>query len=142
MAEMLSDPPVFLAQEVGSTIGEDGLHHPTVVIDVSNNPEVADLPRVHAIDGMGDVSTAAIRTGDAVVLGVQLTRPVTAAFAVVFDLTMHEQFLNEVADANSLTFATTSPSEASTNQPLWLSVDIDGERLREALANSIEPDEL
>jgi hypothetical protein len=91
---------------------------------------------------MGDVSTAAIRTGDAVVLGVQLTRPVTAAFAVAFALTMHEQFLNEVADANSLTFATTSPADAGFDQPLWLSVDIDGERLRAALANSIEPDEL
>ena len=142
MADAPSDPPVFLAQDVGSTIGEDGCHHPTVVIDVSNNPEVADLPRVHAIDGIGDVSTAAIRTGDAVVLGVQLTRPVTAAFAVVFDFTMHEQFLNEVADAHSLTFATTSPADASVDQPLWLSVDIDGERLREALANPIKPGEL
>lgn len=142
MADAPSDPPVFLAQDVGSTIGEDGRHHPTVVIDVSNNPEVADLPRVHAIDGIGDVSTAAIRTGDAVVLGVQLTRPVTAAFAVVFDFTMHEQFLNEVADAHSLTFATTSPADASLDQPLWLSVDIDGECLREALANPIKPGEL
>ena len=136
---MLSDPPVFFARDVGSTIGEDGIHHPTVVIDVSNNPEVADLPRVHAIDGIGDVSTAAICTGDAVVLGVQLTRPVTAAFAVVFDLKMHGQFLNEVADANSLTFATTSPADAGLDQPLWLSVDIDGDLLREALKNSIEP---
>ena len=139
VADALSDPPVFLALDVGSTVGEDGLHHPTVVIDVSNNPEVADLPRVHAIDGIGDVSTAAIRTGDAVVLGVQLTRPVTAAFAVVFDLKMHGQFLNEVADANSLTFATTSPAVAGLDQPLWLSVDIDVDLLREALKNSIEP---
>lgn len=88
---MLSDPPVFLVEDVGSTIGEDGLHYPTVVINVSNNPEVADLPRVHATDGIGDVSTAAICTGDAVVLGVQLTRPVTAAFAVVFDLRLQDR---------------------------------------------------
>jgi hypothetical protein len=137
----LSKPPVFLARDVGSTIGEDGFHHPTVVIEVSNNPEVADLPRVHAIDGIGDVSTAVIRTGDAVVLGVQLTRPVKAAFAVVFDYTMHAQFLNEVANAKSLTFATTSPADASFDRPLWLSVDIDGERLRKALKNSVEPDD-
>jgi hypothetical protein len=131
------DPPLFVAQEVGFTVSDDGGALPTVVIDVSEHPAVSDLPRVHAIDGIGDVSTAAVRTGDAVVLGVQLSRPVTAAFAVVFDLRIHTNFLRDVAEAESLTFATTSPENAETDQPLWLSVDID----RKSLTAVIEDEE-
>ena len=130
-----SDPPLFIAQEIGYTVSDNGGALPTVVIDVSEHPAVADLPRVHAIDGIGDVSTAAVRTGDAVVLGVQLSRPVTAAFAVVFDLRLHTDFLRSVAMAESLTFATTSPESAEVDRPLWLSVDID----QEALTTVIDP---
>ena len=124
-----TEPLLFVAQDVGYTVSDDGGALPTVVIDVSEHPAVADLPRVHAIDGIGDVSTAAVRTGDAVVLGVQLSRPVTAAFAVVFDLRLHAAFLRDVAAAESLTFATTIPEHAEADRPLWLSVDIDQEAL-------------
>lgn len=124
-----TEPLLFVAQDVGYTVSDDGGALPTVVIDVSEHPAVADLPRVHAIDGIGDVSTAAVRTGDAVVLGVQLSRPVTAAFAVVFDLRLHAAFLRDVAVAESLTFATTIPEHAEADRPLWLSVDIDQEAL-------------
>ena len=124
-----TEPLLFVALEVGYTVSDNGGALPTVVIDVSEHPAVADLPRVHAIDGIGDVSTAAVRTGDAVVLGVQLSRPVIAAFAVVFDLRIHAEFLRDVAEAESLTFATTSPENAEVDRPLWLSVDIDQEAL-------------
>lgn len=124
-----TEPLLFVAQDVGYTVSDDGGALPTVVIDVSEHPAVADLPRVHAIDGIGDVSTAAVRTGDAVVLGVQLSRPVTAAFAVVFDLRLHAAFLRDVAVAESLTFATTIPEHAEADRPLWLSVDINQEAL-------------
>ena len=124
-----TEPLLFVAQDVGYSVSDDGGALPTVVIDVSEHPAVADLPRVHAIDGIGDVSTAAVRTGDAVVLGVQLSRPVTAAFAVVFDLRLHAAFLRDVAVAESLTFATTIPEHAEADRPLWLSVDINQEAL-------------
>ena len=106
---------------------------PTVTIDVSQSPEVADLARVHAVEGIGDVSTHAIRQDDAVLVGVQLTSPVQATFAVAFSYELHREFLSEVADAGSLVFATTATESAHEDRPLWLSVDIDGDALRETL---------
>lgn len=128
--------PVFVAQEIGRTLVDENKWMPTVTIDVSQSPEVADLARVHAIEGMGDVSTHAIRQDDAVVLGVQLTNPVQAIFAVAFSYAQHREFLKDVAEAGALIFATTNVENAIEDQPLWLSVDIDGSALLETLRNS------
>ena len=106
---------------------------PTVTIDVSQSPEVADLARVHALEGIGDVSTHAIRQDDTVVVGVQLTSPVQAMFAVAFSYVLHADFLKEVADTGSLIFATTNVEAAHEDRPLWLSVDIDGDALRQTM---------
>jgi hypothetical protein len=121
--------PLFIAQEIGHTLIDENVWMPTVTIDVSQFPEVADLARVHAVEGIGDVSTHAIRQDNTVVVGVQLTSPVQAMFAVAFSFALHREFLNEVADAKSLIFATTDTGSAHEEQPLWLSVDIDGEAL-------------
>lgn len=128
--------PVFVAQEIGRTLVDENKWMPTVTIDVSQSPEVADLARVHAVEGMGDVSTHAIRQDDAVVLGVQLTTPVRAVFAVAFSYAQHREFLKDVAEAGALIFATTDVENAIEDQPLWLSVDIDGSALLETLRNS------
>ena len=125
--------PLFVAQEIGHTLVDENVWMPTVTIDVSQAPEVADLARVHAVEGIGDVSTHAIREGDAVVIGVQLTSPVQAVFAVAFSYALHGEFLKEVADAGSLIFATTDAETAHEDRPLWLSVDIDGESLRQTM---------
>ena len=125
--------PFFVAQEIGRTLLEENVWMPTVTIDVSQSPEVADLARVHAIEGIGDVSTHAIRQDDTVLVGVQLTSPVQATFAVAFSYSLHQEFLNEVADAGSLVFATTATETAQEDRPLWLSVDIDGTALRQTL---------
>ena len=125
--------PLFVAQEIGRTLLDEDVWMPTVTIDVSESPEVADLARVHAVEGIGDVSTHAIRQDDAVVVGVQLTRPVRAIFAVAFSYAVHREFLNEVADAGSLIFATTDGQTAHEERPLWLSVDIDGNVLRQTI---------
>ena len=125
--------PVFVAQEIGRTLVDENKWMPTVTIDVSQSPEVADLARVHAIEGIGDVSTHAIRQDDAVVLGVQLTSPVRAIFAVAFSYAQHREFLKDVAEAGALVFATTNVEDANEDQPLWLSVDIDGSALLETL---------
>jgi hypothetical protein len=106
---------------------------PTVTIDVSQSPEVADLARVHAVEGIGNVTTHAIREDDTVLLGVQLTSPVQATFAVAFSYELHRDFLNEVADAGTLVFATTATESAREERPLWLSVFIDGATLRQTL---------
>ena len=128
--------PLFVAQEIGRTLVDENKWMPTVTIDVSQSPEVADLARVHAVEGMGDVSTHAIRQDDAVVLGVQLTSPVRAVFAVAFSYAQHREFLKDVAEAGALIFATTDVENAIEDQPLWLSVDIDGSALLETLRNS------
>ena len=130
--------PFFVAQEIGRTLLEENVWMPTVTIDVSQSPEVADLARVHAIEGIGDVSTHAIRQDDTVLVGVQLTSPVQATFAVAFSYSLHQEFLNEVADAGSLVFATTATESAHEDRPLWLSVDIDGTALRQTLAQEIK----
>ena len=128
--------PLFVAQEIGRTLVDENKWMPTVTIDVSQSPEVADLARVHAVEGIGDVSTHAIRQDDAVVLGVQLTSPVHAIFAVAFSYVQHRGFLKDVAEAGALIFATTDVENAIEDQPLWLSVDIDGSALLETLRNS------
>ena len=125
--------PLFIAQELGHTLIGENVWMPTVTIDASQFPEVADLARVHAVEGIGDVSTHAIRQDDSVVVGVQLTSPVQAMFAVAFSCALHREFLNEVADAKSLVFATTDTGSAHEEQPLWLSVDIDGDALRQIM---------
>ncbi len=125
--------PLFIAQEVGHTLIGENIWMPTVTIDVSQFPEVADLARVHAVEGIGDVSTHAIRQDNTVVVGVQLTSPVQAMFAIAFSFVLHREFLNEVADAESLIFATTDTGSAHEDQPLWLSVDIDGDALRQIM---------
>ena len=125
--------PFFVAQEIGRSLLEENVWMPTVTIDVSQSPEVADLARVHAIEGIGDVSTHAIRQDDTVLVGVQLTSPVQTTFAVAFSYSLHQEFLNEVADAGSLVFATTATESAHEDRPLWLSVDIDGDALRQTL---------
>ena len=125
--------PLFVAQEIGRTLVDENKWMPTVTIDVSESPQVADLARVHAVEGIGDVSTHAIRQDDAVVLGVQLTSPVRAIFAVAFSYAQHREFLKDVAEAGALVFATTNVEDANEDQPLWLSVDIDGGALLETL---------
>ena len=125
-----ADLPVFAAVDVGHTVTDDGVQHPTVVIDVADRPEVSDLARVHALEGIGDVHTVAMRSGDAIVLGIRMSSPVRAAFAVVFDAGVHAGFLSEVSEAGTLTIATTDPEEAARDRPVWLAVDIDGPALR------------
>ena len=125
--------PLFEALEIGRTLLDENLWMPTVTIDVSQSAEVADLARVHAVEGIGNVSTHAIRNDDTILLGVQLTSPVRATFAVVFSFVLHRDFLAEVADAGSLIFATTDTEAAHEERPLWLSVNIDGGALRQTL---------
>jgi len=125
--------PLFVAREIGRTLSDENVWLPTVTIDVSQSPDVADLARRHAVEGIGDVSTHAIREDDTIVVGVQLTSPVQAMFAVAFSYALHREFLEEVADAGSLIFATTEVEAAHEEQPLWLSVDIDGDALRQSM---------
>ncbi|MFM7537584.1 MAG: hypothetical protein ACKO91_17570 [Acidimicrobiales bacterium] len=130
----MSQPPVraIAVLDAGVTVGDDGVAYPTVVLDVAGRPDVADLARVHAIEGIGDVATSAAFTDTGVVLTVRLTRPVRAAFSIAFVLPDHFEVLVHAALAGSLLLATTAPSPEGDN-PLWLAIDLDGVRLAELL---------
>ncbi|MEM9713886.1 MAG: hypothetical protein AAGA17_16830 [Actinomycetota bacterium] len=133
----MSDTPLLPADEVGFTIDADERVWPTVSVDAASHPGVADLARVHAVEGVGDVRTTARRidgpAGALFLLGVTLSTPVRASFAVRFDLPAHREFLEAVAGVGHLVVATTDPGEVEHDRPLWLAVDLDGPALLEAL---------
>ena len=76
--------PLFVAKEIGHTLIDENVWMPTVTIDVSQSPEVADLARVHAVEGIGDVSTHAIRQDDDVaqLMGVNTLKYKVWAFVL------------------------------------------------------------
>jgi len=137
-----STPPIFAVLDTGTTVDVDGGSWPTAVIDASEHPEVRDLPRVHAVEGIGDIRTEALRipasailddTGELVLLGVRITSPVLCAFALAFSLPAQRHVLDEAADAGHLMVATTPPDRVASDQPLWLAIDLDAASLRSAL---------
>lgn len=132
-----STPPIFPVLDTGTTVDVDGGNWPTAVIDASDHPEIQDLPRVHAIEGIGDIQTEALRIpgdgGELVLLGVRITSPVLCAFALAFSLPAQRHVLDEAADAGHLMVATTPPDRVASDQPLWLAIDLDAASLRAAL---------
>lgn len=130
-------PPLFTADEIGFSVDDEGRIWPTVVIDVEGHPGIADLARVHAVEGIGDVRTTARRIHrsgtDLFLLGVALTRPVRAAFAIAFELPPHEDFLRTAAAASHLAIATTPTEHLDDHAPIWLAVDLDTDQFEAAL---------
>ncbi len=132
-------PLVVLAVlEAGTTIDASGVELPTVVVDASGHPEIADLARVHAIEGIGDIATeaAAVRAGDGAwrfFLAVIINSPVQCAFVLEFALPADRRVLDEAVAAGHLVIATTPPDRAGVDQPLWLAIDLDPRSLAAAL---------
>ncbi len=126
--------------EVGTTVGRDGITYPTAVIDAADRPDVTDLARVHAIEGVGDITTTLVPVPvDAdhtvIVLLVTLTSPVAAEFGMAFLLPEHRGVLEDAAEAGCLLIATSRPAPDGGDNPLWLAVDLDRALLLEALGN-------
>ena len=126
--------------EAGTTIDVSGAELPTVVVDATGHPEIADLARVHAVEGIGDIATeaAAVPTGDdehpwRFLLAVIMRTPVTAAFVLEFALPHDRRILEEAAAAGRLVIATTPPERAVADQPIWLAIDLDPRSLTDAL---------
>ena len=133
--------------DTGVTESDDGTRYPTAVIDATGRPDVTDLARVHAVEGIGDVATFLELTDPALLLTVRLTRPVIAEFTVRFELPAGLAVLADAAVAGHLLLATTVPDVSpageapgvdapdvdASRHPAWLAVDVDGARLAEVL---------
>jgi hypothetical protein len=117
----------------GITFAEDGTAYPTVMLDVADRPDVADLARVHAVEGIGDLATTLAVADTVVFLTVRLTSPVRAAFTIAFSLPEHLEVLEHAALTGNLLLATTTPAHDGDNPP-WLAIDLDGPRLAALLA--------
>ena len=123
----------------GTTIDTDGISFPTVVVDASQRPDVRDLARVVAADGVGDLAT----TGDigmdpqgrtVVRLLAQATSPVLVEFSLVFPMPAYSELLGDAARMGCLVIAmaTGDPPEIDTDH--WLGLDVDSEALLRMVA--------
>lgn len=126
--------------ETGTTVDESGERLPTVVVDAVGHPEIADLARVHAVEGIGDIATEAAAVpgadGDGswqFFLAVIIRSPVRCAFVLQFALPSDRRVLDDAATAGRLVIATTPPDRAALDQPLWLAIDLDPRSLTDAL---------
>jgi hypothetical protein len=109
-----------------------------VVVDAREHPAIADLARVHAVEGIGDIATeaAAVPNSDGTwrfLLAVIITTPVRCSFVIEFALPEHRRVLDEAARVGHLVIATTPPERAADDQPLWLAIDLDPRSLADAL---------
>ncbi len=139
------DAPIFAVVDTGTTVDDGGGRWPTAVIDATGHPEISDLGRVHAVEGIGDIATEAVLLdvdeesflpGSAehvLALAVIISAPVTAAFVVAFALPAHREVLDAAAREGHLVIATTDPQRASADEPLWLAIDLDPQLLADVL---------
>ncbi len=142
---------VFAVVDTGTTIDDAGGTWPTAVIDADGHPEISDLARVHAVDGVGDIATHASLVGvedhhrlpgsveHLLALAIGISVPVRAAFVVTFALPAHRDVLADAAQAGHLVIATTDPARATADHPLWLAIDLDGQTLSDLLSSVDDP---
>lgn len=110
----------------GFTLGTDDIVYPTIVLDVGDRPDVADLARVHAAEGVGDIATAGGVVDDGLLLVVGLTSPVRAAFAISVSDPEHLAVVREGAAEGHLLLATTVPdADGRVDESTWLAVDLE-----------------
>ena len=139
--------PVFAVVDTGTTIDADGARWPTAVIDADGHPEITDLARVHAVEGIGDIATeAALLELDAtsavpgsaeriLALAVIIAVPVSQSFVVTFALPAQRGVLDDAVREGHLVLATTDPDRANADRPLWLAIDIDPSALGDVLTS-------
>ncbi|MFK8025749.1 MAG: hypothetical protein AB8G26_17465 [Ilumatobacter sp.] len=127
--------PIFAVLDTGVTVDADGTRWATASIDATGHPEVSDLARVHAVEGVGDIATEAALADDVLLLAVTVSVPVRCAFGLAFQLPEHRPVLVAAAAAGHLVIATTDPVAARSDRPLWLAIDLDAEGLGRLLVD-------
>lgn len=87
---------------------------PLVLVDAAKRPDVADLVRVHQLEGDGDIETRwryyLSQSFAKAVLDVEMSAPVRTSFALCFDLTEHFEALADMAEAGTLVMTTSTPT--------------------------------
>lgn len=143
--------PVFAVVDTGTTFDDEGGTWPTAVIDAAGHPEISDLARVHAVEGVGDIATHASLVGvdetrrvpgsmeHLLALAIGVSVPVRAAFVVTFVLPAHRDVLADAAREGHLVIATTDPERAGADRPLWLAIDLDTQMLADLLSSVDDP---
>jgi hypothetical protein len=98
--------PVALPDEPGPL--------PLVLVDASTRPEVADLVRVHQLEGDGEIETQwryyLSQSFAKAVLRVEMSTPVRARFDLCFDLNEHLGALAAMAETGTLLMTTDKPA--------------------------------
>lgn len=128
--------------DIGRTLGDDEEWYPTVVVDVAGRPDVADLARVHAVEGVGDLASYVTASDGGLLLEVALSHPVECRFGIDFRLPEHLPLIVDAAESGRLLVATTPPEdhdaggdpEAAVVHPAWLALYLDRQLLVSALA--------
>ncbi len=133
MAEPTALLPVTTAGWTMAEIDGELATLPTVELDVAGRPDVADLARVHAIEGIGDLRTLARRIPEGIRFDVVLTRPVRCTLAFVVG-PEHHAVLTSAAVGGSLVLATGNASAVGST---WLSVDLDRDALGRLLEDAL-----
>lgn len=118
----------------GTTIDTDGVSFPTVVVDASNRPDVRDLVRVVAIDGVGDLTTAGDVGMDpqgrtVIRLMARATVPVVVEFTMVFPMPAYAELLGDAARMGCLVIASATGDPPTIDNENWLGLDLDSTSL-------------
>ena len=106
---------------------------PAALLDASGRPDVADLPRVHSMEGVGDLrcSVSLVGLGEAegpgITFTVEVDHPVSCHFSLTLGWSSHEEWLRAVAASGSMTLGFGDGSGS------WLSLNIDPDRLGHVL---------
>lgn len=133
---MVAGPPLVI-RSAGTLLDERAVVYPTVLVDASDRPDVADLTRVVSTEGVGDLSTFAepligVDGRRLLRLDVRLTRPVAVAWSVEFHLPEYSDLLALAAERGCLVFAFGVDGSVGSGNG-WLGVDLDPAAVRAIL---------
>lgn len=112
---------------------DDGAVVAAIVLDTTGRPDVTDLARVHASEGIGDVRCGVgvldIGPPDTwlVRLEVAVDHPVRCRFHAVVDWMGHRAWLAAVVDGASVAMG------AGTGAEYWLRLNVDPDMMRPVL---------
>jgi len=131
---VLQDEPPLVIRSAGTLLDDRAVIFPTLKVDATDRPDVAVLPEIVALQGVGDLSTAAdvalLADGRRVVrLRVSMTEPAEISWTVVLHLPAYTDLLRLAADTGCLVFAFTVDGDDGSERG-WLGVDVDPDALR------------